>query len=417
MKIAIIGTGISGMTTAWLLHREHDITVFEANAAIGGHTNTVDVALADRAYAIDTGFIVFNDWTYPNFVKLLSDLGVASQPTTMSFSVKCDRTGLEYNGNTLNSLFAQRRNLLRPSFYRMLRDILRFNREAPALLESEDHATTLSEYLSLQGYSREFIEHYIIPMGAAIWSAQPDLMGSIPVRYFVRFFKNHGLLSIRHRPQWRVIEGGSRCYAQRLVAPFQERIRLNCPVAWVRRHPTQVQIKPWSGEAERFDAVIMATHSDQALRLLADPGAQEQAILGAIPYQENAAVLHTDIRLLPRRRLAWAAWNYHLPPQAQVRVPVTYNMNILQRLAAPQTFCVTLNHSEGIDPAKILYRTIYHHPVFTPQAVAAQRRRDEISGVNRTWYCGAYWGHGFHEDGVNSALAVGAAIGGKRAAA
>lgn len=406
MKIAIIGTGISGMTAAWLLHREHEITVFEANDYIGGHTHTIDVEIAGGSYAVDTGFIVFNDWTYPNFIDLLDTLGVASQPTTMSFSVRCERTALEYNGHSLNSLFAQRRNLLRPSFYRMLRDIMRFNREAPALLMEDDDGVTLDDYLHRNGYGREFTEHYIIPMAAAIWSAEPNIMGSIPIRYFVRFFKNHGLLSVNHRPQWRVVQGGSRRYVERLVAPFRERIRLSAPIAWVQRHPNHVQVKPIGGEVERFDQVIIATHSDQALTLLADPSEREQAILGAIRYQENEVVLHTDTNLLPRRRRAWAAWNYHIPVETQERVPVTYNMNILQRLSAPETFCVTLNHTAAVDPDKILCRMTYHHPVFTPMAVAAQRRVNEISGVNRTWYCGAYWGYGFHEDGVNSALTV-----------
>ena len=406
MKIAIIGTGISGMTAAWLLHEAHTITVFEAADVIGGHTHTVDVALAGRNYAVDTGFIVYNDWTYPNFIKLLEALGVASQPTTMSFSVKCDKTGLEYNGNNLNSLFAQRRNLFRPSFYRMLTDILRFNREAPALLAGSDHSTTLREYLHQQRYSRQFIEYYIVPMGAAIWSAEPALMETIPAQYFVQFFKNHGLLSVNNRPRWRVIQGGSRCYAERLVASFRERIQLGNPVIGLRRYPNRVEVNSRRKGTETFDAVIVATHSDQALRLLADPSPQEQAILSAIPYQENEAILHTDSRLLPRRRLAWAAWNYHMTARAQQRVAVTYNMNILQALTAPETFCVTLNHAENIDSAKILDRIVYHHPVFTPAAVAAQQRRSEINGVNRTWYCGAYWGYGFHEDGVNSAYAV-----------
>ncbi len=406
MRIAIIGTGIAGMTAAWRLHREHDIVVFEANPMVGGHTNTVDVTLAGQAYAIDTGFIVFNDATYPNFIALLQELGVASQPTAMSFSVRCEKTGLEYNGSNLNSLFAQRRNLLRPSFYRMLRDIVRFNRESPALLQGEPQPLTLADYLEQGRYSREFIDHYIIPMGAAIWSAQPGIMSRMPARYFVQFFKNHGLLELGRRPQWQVIQGGSRRYAERLTAPFRERIRLNCPVAWVRRHPTHVHIKPCNGEVERFDAVVIAVHSDQALRLLADPSALESVLLGAIPYQENSAVLHTDSRLLPRRRLAWAAWNYHIPRQPQAQVAVTYNMNILQSLTAAETFCVTLNPSQNIDPARILYRTRYHHPVYTAAAVQAHRRWQEINGVNRTWYCGAYWGYGFHEDGVNSALAV-----------
>ncbi len=406
MRIAIIGTGIAGMTAAWRLHREHELTVFEAAARSGGHTNTVAVTIGGKDYAIDTGFIVFNDRTYPNFIQLLQELEVAAQPTTMSFSVRCDKTGLEYNGASLNTLFAQRRNLLRPSFHRMLRDILRFNREAPDVLAGAGSPLSLGDYLEQQRYSREFIDHYLIPMGAAIWSARPELMGSIPARYFVQFFHNHGLLSIDQRPHWRVVQGGSHRYVQRLVAPFRDRIRLACPVTWVRRSPGGVLIKPQEGGVERFDAVIIATHSDQALRLLVDPSERERAILGAIPYQENEVVLHTDTRLLPRRRRAWAAWTYHIPRQVQAPVAVTYNMNILQGLEAPETFCVSLNSNATIDPARILYRTVYHHPVYTPDAVAAQQRREEINGVNRTWYCGAYWGYGFHEDGVNSALAV-----------
>lgn len=406
MRIAIIGTGIAGMTAAWGLHREHEVTVFEANDYIGGHTHTVDVPLGGRTYAVDTGFIVYNDWTYPRFIELLDELGVASQPTEMSFSVKCEKTGLEYNGHNLNTLFAQRRNLLRPSFYRMIRDILRFNREAPQLLKDDAPALTLGEYLSRNHYSQAFRNQYIIPMGAAIWSAEPEKMATMPARYFVQFFHNHGLLSVSHRPTWRVITGGSRAYAERLTAPFRDRIRLSCPVAWVQRLAQQVQVKPLHGEVEPFDALIIASHSDQALNLLADPSPQERAILGAIPYQENDVVLHTDARLLPRRRLAWAAWNYHLTADARARAAVTYDMNILQGLDAPETFCVTLNYSAAIDPEKILHRFTYHHPVLNPQAVAAQQRHSEINGVNRTWYCGAYWGYGFHEDGVKSALSV-----------
>jgi predicted NAD/FAD-binding protein len=405
MKIAIIGTGISGLTAAWELHREHHLTIFEANDYIGGHTNTVEVELQGKPYAVDTGFIVFNDWTYPHFIALLERLGVVSQPTVMSFSVRCERTGLEYNGENLNTLFAQRRNLFRPSFHRMIRDILRFNRAAPRLLEGSRNIS-LNAYLREQKYSREFIEHYILPMAAAIWSAELGATGEMPVRFFVQFFKNHGLLSVNDRPQWRVIQGGSRRYVERLTAPFRERIRLRCPVEWVRRHPRHVHVKPKHGPVESFDEVVIATHSDQALRLLADPTPQEREILGAIPYQYNEAVLHTDTRLLPRQRRAWASWNYHLPAQPQAQVAVTYNMNLLQGFSAPETFCVTLNRSAAIDPARILYHTVYHHPVFTEAGVRAQARRDRISGVNRTWYCGAYWSYGFHEDGVRSGLAV-----------
>ncbi len=405
MNIAIIGAGISGLTAAWELHRDHALTIFEANDYIGGHTHTVEVEVQGQRYAVDTGFIVFNDWTYPNFIALLEQLGVTAQPTLMSFSVRCERTGLEYNGENLNTLFAQRRNLFRPSFHRMIRDILRFNRAAPALL-NESRDLSLEDYLREGRYSQEFIDHYILPMAAAIWSAESAVMGQMPMRFFVRFFKNHGLLSVTDRPQWRVIQGGSHRYVERLIAPFRDRIRLNCPVEWIRRQPNPVEIKPWGGPVERFDHVIIATHSDQALRLLADPTPQEREILGALPYQENDVVLHTDTRLLPRQRRAWAAWNSHLPAQPRERVAVTYNMNILQGLSAPETFCVTLNQNEAIDPARILYRTTYHHPVFTANGVRAQARRAQISGVNRTGYCGAYWSYGFHEDGVNSGLAA-----------
>ncbi len=404
MKLALIGTGIAGLTAAWRLFRYHDLTVFEANDYIGGHTHTVDVETASGRHAIDTGFIVFNDWTYPNFIRLLNELGVASQPTEMSFSVRCERTGLEYNGNNLNTLFAQRRNLLRPAFYRLLLDILRFNRQAAQLLENDDYTMTLQTYLTRHRYSSLFISHYIIPMGAAIWSAQPSQFGAMPVRHFVQFFHNHGLLNVLHRPRWRAICGGSRRYVEALTAPFRNAIRLSCPVAWVRRFPTHVVVKPEGHEPERFDGVIIATHSDQALALLADPSETERTLLGAIAYQRNDVVLHTDTRLLPRRPLAWASWNYHLPKQPQDRVAVTYNMNLLQNLNTPETFCVTLNYDSHIDPEKVLYRTVYHHPVLDGSAVAAQRRWQDLHGVNRTWYCGAYWGYGFHEDGVMSAL-------------
>ncbi len=312
MKIAIIGTGIAGMVTAYRLYRDHDITVFEANDYIGGHTHTVDVMLEGKRYAIDTGFIVFNDWTYPNFVKLLNELGVASQPSSMSFSVKCERMGLEYNGTSLNTLFAQRRNLLQPSFYRMITDILRFNREAPRLLAQDDNHIKLGEYLQAHGYSHQFIEHYIVPMGAAIWSADPTHVQEFPARYFVQFFHNHGMLSVDDRPLWQVIKNGSRCYTEKLTAPYRHRIRLSCPVVTLKRHRDYVSVRLHDGRTESFDHVFIACHSDQALRLLQDATPVEREVLGAIPYQENEAVLHTDVELLPKRRLAWAAWNYHI---------------------------------------------------------------------------------------------------------
>ncbi len=412
MRIAIVGSGIAGLVAARRLHPQHDITLFEANDYPGGHTHTLDVTSAGRDYAVDTGFIVFNDWTYPNFIQLLDELEVGSQATRMSFSVRCAGTGLEYNGANLNTLFAQRRNLLKPSFHRMLRDILRFNRTAPGLLDRRDDPT-LGDYLRSEGYGPGFINHYIIPMGAAIWSSDPVYMLDMPARFFIRFFKNHGLLSVNQQPQWRVIRGGSREYVTPLIAPFRDRIRLASPVRRIRRLPNKVAICTDAVQGEAFDQVVIATHSDQALAMLVDPSPAERDILGAIPYQENDVVLHTDTRLLPRRQLAWAAWNYHIPREPQQQVAVTYNMNLLQGLQAPETFCVTLNHSAAIDPTKVLARLRYQHPVFTLRAVKAQSRRAEISGVNRTWYCGAYWHNGFHEDGVVSALDITAALPGQ----
>ncbi len=406
MKIAIVGAGIAGNVAGWHLHREHDITVFEAGAHAGGHSHTHELEQAGRRYAVDTGFIVFNDWTYPNFIRLLGELGVASQPSAMSFSVRDEASGLEYNGTSLNTLFAQRSNLLRPSFLGMLRDILRFNREAPALLEAPGGELPLGEVLARGGYGRAFIERYIVPMGAAIWSTDPASMQRFPARFFVRFLHNHGMLSVNARPQWRVIRGGSARYVEQLTAPFRDRIRLRTPVESVRRLPGCVIVKARGRDAERFDALFLACHSDQALRLLADPSPAERAVLSAIPYQENEAVLHTDTRLLPRKRRAWAAWNYHVLREPGERVALTYNMNILQGLDAPEPYLVTLNRGDQIDPAKVIKRITYHHPQFTPAGVAAQARQAELNGPLNTYYCGAWWRHGFHEDGVVSALAA-----------
>jgi predicted NAD/FAD-binding protein len=406
VKIAIIGTGIAGNVAAWHLHREHDITVFEAGAYAGGHSHTHELEQAGRRYAVDTGFIVFNDWTYPNFIALLDELGVASQPSAMSFSVRDEASGLEYNGTSLNTLFAQRSNLLRPSFLGMIRDILRFNREAPALLHAPGGELPLGEVLARGGYGRAFVERYIVPMGAAIWSTDPGSMQRFPARFFVRFLHNHGMLSVNARPTWRVIRGGSARYVEKLTAPFRDRIRLRTPIESIRRLPGSVIVKPRGHDAERFDALFLACHSDQALRLLADPSPAEREVLGAIPYQENEAVLHTDTRLLPRQRRAWAAWNYHVLREPGERVALTYNMNILQGLDAPEPFLVTLNRGDQIDPFKVIKRITYHHPQFTPAGVAAQVRQAELNGPLNTYYCGAWWRHGFHEDGVVSALAA-----------
>ena len=403
MKIAIIGAGIAGNTAAYHLQREHDITVFEADSHIGGHTHTHNVEHEGSSYQVDTGFIVFNDRTYPNFMRLLQELDVPWQPSHMSFSVRCETTGLEYNGTTLNTLFAQRRNLLSPRFYRMIADILRFNKESLELL-AEGPEIELGTYLQQKNYSRTFIDYYIIPMGAAIWSSDPASMMRFPARFFVRFFHHHGMLSINDRPQWLVIQGGSKRYVDALTKRFADRIRLNTPVVQVRRHAKHVEVKTAAGDSQKFDWVVFACHSDQALAMLDDPSFAEMDILRNIRYQKNSVILHCDESLLPQRKLAWAAWNYHVTPSTTCPVAVTYNMNILQGLQSRQPLLVTLNHEGRINPARIIKRLNYTHPVYTPAVTAAQGRYTEISGVNRTSYCGAYWRFGFHEDGVMSAL-------------
>jgi predicted NAD/FAD-binding protein len=330
---------------------------------------------------------------------------VPAQDSSMSFSVRDGATGLEYNGTSINALFAQRRNLLRPSFLGMVRDILRFNREAPRLLDEPGGELPLQEFLARGRYGRTFVEHYVVPMGAAIWSTDPASMMCFPARLFVRFLHNHGMLTVNDRPVWRTIRGGSARYVERLTDPFRDRIRLETPIEQVRRIPGGVLVKPRGHEALRFDAVFLTCHSDQALAMLADPSAAEREVLSAIPYQANEAVLHTDTRLLPRRPLAWAAWNYAIRPGGGP-VALTYNMNILQRLDAPEPFLVTLNPGDDVDPARVIRRMTYHHPLYTPASVAAQARHREIDGAQSTYFCGAWLRNGFHEDGVASALAA-----------
>ena len=404
MKIAIIGTGIAGNVAAYHLNRDHQITVFEANDYVGGHTHTHQVEWNGQTYALDSGFIVFNYKTYPQFTKLLQDLAVSVRPSSMSFSVRCERSGFEYNGTTLNTLFAQRSNLLRPSFYRMIRDILRFNREAPDFLARADRTTTMEQYLKQSPYSEEFVTRYLLPMGAAIWSANPSKMYVMPAHFFIRFFHNHGMLSVDDRPTWYVIEGGSKEYVEKLTASFRDRIRTNSPVESIMRNRAFVTVKIRNHPPEKFDQVFIATHGDQALRLLSDPTSLEQAVLQPMTYQQNEAVLHTDTVMLPTRRRAWAAWNYQIPARTQKQIAITYNLNILQNIRAPVQFCVTLNNSHVISPDKIIKRMIYYHPLFTKESVFAQKRQSDINGANRTYFCGAYWRYGFHEDGVVSAL-------------
>ena len=403
MRIAIIGTGIAGNTVAYKLRDRFDVTVFEAQHYVGGHTNTLDVQEGDRTLAIDTGFIVFNDRTYPNFIRLLDEIGQPSQPSPMSFSVHSADGQLEYNGSSLNGLFAQRSNLLRPSFYSMVSDILRFNRDALTDVAKSPAGITLGEYLRMNGYGPRFADDYLVPMVAAIWSAEPVAVLDMPAEFLVRFFDNHGLLQLKDRPQWRVVKGGSREYVRRLVHGHRDRIRLNSPVQELRRTADGVEVTTADGGREWFDFAFVACHSDQALELLADPGDVEREVLAAIRYQDNEAILHTDVSVLPRRRRAWAAWNYRVPSGRLEHVAVSYNMNILQSLQADETYVVTLNDDTRISPERIIRRIQYQHPVYTRETLAAQRRHAEIN-ADRVFYCGAYWRNGFHEDGVVSAL-------------
>jgi predicted NAD/FAD-binding protein len=411
MRIAVIGAGISGLVVAHLLHPRHDVTVFEAGAHAGGHTNTVQVDRGGESHAVDTGFIVFNDRNYPQFERLLARLGVASQPSNMSFSVADEHGAFEYASTSLGGLFATPANRISPAFGRMVAEVPRFQRACRRLLADGDAEVSLRDWLARERFSEYFIERLIVPQAAAVWSADPRQMWSFPARFLAEFFANHGMLGLRGRPRWRVIRGGSARYVEALTAPFAERLRLNTPVAAITRAPDHVLVTPRGGEPERFDEVVIATHSDQALALLADPTPAEHEILGAIPYVENDAVLHTDARLLPRRRRAWASWNYHLLDEPGPQAAVTYHMNRLQSLTSPEQFCVTLNRTAAIDPARVIHTITYAHPVYTPAAVRAQARVHEISGVRRTHYCGAYWGWGFHEDGVISGQRVAMQLG------
>jgi uncharacterized protein len=405
MRIAVVGTGISGLVAARELTRAHEVDVYEAANYAGGHTNTADVVEGDRTLAIDTGFIVFNERTYPNFCRLLGELGVEWRTSDMSFSVRSERNGLEYNGTNLSGLFAQRRNLLRPSFWRMIRDILRFYREANEVLEKPDDGLLLGDYLEHEGYSRAFIEDHLVPMGAAVWSSTSEGMRKFPLRFLVQFFENHGFLQVEDRPDWLTIQGGSRSYVEPLTASFRDRLRLKTPVQDVRRDSQGVVLRTAAGDEQRYDRVVLATHSDTSLRMLGDASPLEREILGAFEYQPNEAVLHTDRSVMPKLRRAWASWNYHVLDPPSVLPTVTYWMNLLQGLDCREDYFVSLNRDD-IDPMRVLRRISYSHPVFTAATVAAQQRHAEIDGSNRVHFCGAYWGYGFHEDGVKSGLVV-----------
>ena len=404
-KIAIIGSGISSLTSAYILSREHDVYIFEQNDYIGGHTHTHEVKDKDKILNIDSGFIVYNENTYPNFINLLNQLGVERQHTQMGFSVKSQKKDFEYAGNSISSYFAQKTNLLKPSFLRMTYDILRFNKLSLNESCKIEDSQSLNDYLTSHKFSKVFIDNYIIPMGAAIWSTSPRLMLDMPASFFIRFFKNHGLLQITNRPQWWVIKNGSKQYVKEIIKPFKENIRINTKVDHIKRKNGKVNIY-LNDNIEVFDSVVIGTHSDQALKLIKDPSVDEENILKKIKYQKNTATMHTDQSILPNRKLAWASWNYLINENKDELVTLTYNMNILQTLNSNRTYCVTINNTHEIDKSKIIKEIIYHHPLYTIESVDAQNRKSMICGKNNTFFCGSYWGYGFHEDGVNSAIDV-----------
>lgn len=412
-RVAVIGSGAAALGAAWALSRRHDVTIFDGNAHAGGHANTVEVPTANGGtVAVDTGFIVYNQRNYPNLIRMFDHLSVPTQATDMSFAVSLDQGRLEYSGGSLAGLFGQPGNLVRPRFLGMVADILRFYREAPALLHSGDTALSLGAYLERGGYGRAFIDDHLLPMAAAIWSAPCATMLDFPAVSFVRFCANHGLLQVSDRPRWRTVSGGSREYVRRLLADIPAELRLDCPVRQIVRHADGVRVVTEQG-APAFDDVVVGTHADEALALLADPSAAERAVLGAFSYQENLAVLHSDPALMPSRRRVWAAWNYlgRANADGARHLCVTYWMNRLQGLPDALPLFVTLNPMAPPRP-DLVHRTItYHHPLFDAGAMAAQGRLPDLQGVNRTWFCGSYFGYGFHEDAFASGLRAAEAMG------
>lgn len=416
MRLAVIGSGISGNAIARLLAVDHCVDLFEAGDHVGGHAHTVNVSAYGRQVDADVAFMVLNERTYPNLCKMFSLLSVRTQDSDMSLSVRCQQTGLEYQGSSLNGLFAQRANLFRPSFYRMMAQILRFNREATAFCDGEDDRKLLGEFLDDLGMGSMFREKYLLPMSAAIWSADPACLELFPAKFILGFFRNHGLLQIQNRPQWKTVSGRSKQYVKALVKPISHRIKLSTPVSRVLRVKQKdgaeaVQLEITGESPKQFDHVVFACHADQALKLLSDASQKECDILGGFPYQANRAILHTDPRCLPTRKHAWASWNYHIPQQPTDCVSVTYDLNRLQQLGLPGPLCLTLNPSDEIQQQHIINEFEFTHPAFTLASIDSQRRFDEISGLNGVSFCGAYWGYGFHEDGLKSALAVGRQFG------
>jgi uncharacterized protein len=407
MRIAVVGSGIAGLASAWLLSRapeNHHVVLFEADDYLGGHTHTHEIELDGARYAVDSGFIVHNPQHYPMLTRLFDELGVESQATTMSFSVRNEASGLEYNATDLDSLFCQRRNLLSPRFWGMIRDLLRFYREAPALLDTPGEGPTLGDYLAEHRYGTAFRDEHIVPMASALWSSPSAKILQFPAKYLLRFMANHQMLQATNRPQWRVVKGGSNAYVRALQARWRVDTRTRTPVLRVLRGDDGVRVDTAQG-SERFDRLVLACHSDQALAILSEDASDgERDILGAMTYQANDTALHTDARLLPANRNAWAAWNALIPRDSADVCTVSYCMNLLQNIASKQPFIVTLNRTDAIDPDKILRRMRYHHPEYTHASVAAQARKAEIQGVRKTWFAGAYWGWGFHEDGIRSAV-------------
>lgn len=404
MKIAIIGTGIAGLTAAHLLHQRHDITIYEAADYIGGHVNTIEVNEGHQSISVDTGFIVFNDWTYPHFEKMLSDLNVHVQNSEMSFSVQCETSGYEWSGNGLRGLIFNKDNWSKHESYQIFFDVLRFNKLSKEFLGSQESNLTLREFLAGNQFSDAFINNYVVPMGAAIWSSEPEQINKFPAKSFLSFFDHHGLLNLKHRPQWKTIVGGSKKYVKELSKPFINKVHLSAPVENIKRVAQRVEIFARGRKPEYFDHVFIACHSDQALKILEEPTTEEKHVLESIRYQANTAILHTDKSLMPIRKSAWSSWNYYVPKQESSNVKLTYYMNRLQNLSANQDYFVTLNHDEEIDKKKVIKIINYMHPIFDHSAVEAQKRQKLINGTNNTWYCGAYWRNGFHEDGVWSSI-------------
>jgi len=411
-RIAVIGTGISGMSAAWLLSQQHDLTVYEQGGRLGGHSNTVEVSTPDGVTPVDTGFIVYNEKTYPNLTALFAYLDVPTHPSDMSFAVSLEEGELEYSGSSLNGLFAQRSNVFRPRFWSMLNDLWRFYREAPRDLSSLDDLSSLEQYLDAGYYGQVFRNDHLLPMAAAIWSASPSLMLQFPAASFIRFHDNHGLLRLRNRPQWRTVVGGSRTYVDALMHRLRDGIRLARRVTAIRRGPDGVEVRDCGGHADHFDDVVIATHADQALALLEEPSVEERSLLGAFRYSPNRAVLHSDPVLMPQRKAAWASWNYIGARGTTENPTVTYWMNALQPLATARNLFVTLNPL--VNPRQVMHEEYYDHPIFDAAAMSAQRRLWSLQGDRHTWFCGSYFGAGFHEDGLQSGLAVAETVGGVR---